>query len=526
MLCEQARKWGNAMTRKTWSVGWRGSLLLSFALVATLFGPGLAGGAPPSESLVWPGDPLTLTSAGDSFTTKFEITNVSDSTQSLQVADGSQNECQVDITSGGSVPLKRTVTVSLVVTPIPSTCPDPADGTHTVVLTDGSSDVALQIRKNAASVEEPEPTGVLWPTDSVFLNRRDGKVTGSFIVVNPTGAVVEVTPPTFADDGCEQVASTSDPISIEPHRAATIPLDGPPNCKKLSSTTITAVASATTADGSKLDGSRLTLEAEVDWGHFGMVFVGALVVAVVSALVCGRIAASKVDGAGFLQPLRIDSSAPTAWLTAIAAVGPLLTALASTSGLPRGLFGTAAVPQQTMIIAASAVGLLLVGVAGLVTGLPTSTAKVDDKDQACPVAAQFLVGAALCAGAAFLQVWAVTTALSRLDLVFLGFRIVGIELVVVTQFLVGGLILVYLGWSAYFYVHSYGAVPPTEPPPVPSNDLVAALQLLKGDMSVSDEELEQTWANASEVARVITKAAEGPAAQVSPLPRRLTQSLI
>ena len=389
------------------------------------------------------------------------------------------NACHVTITGGETVPARRTSTVSITVTPVPTACPDPADGGHKVVLleSDGTTTVELAIKKNAAPPEDPKATGIIWPTDPVFLHRRHGTLTGSFTVVNPTNAVIKVKAPTLKDS-CEQLLPDPDAktVEVQPHGEAPIPVLGPTNCADLSSTTIVATAAAEAPDGSKSDVAKLTLQAEVDWGRFGWF----LVISLVAGLALSLCAARVVSKVRFREPLRIDSTSPTSWLTSIAAIGPLLTALASTTGLPKGLFGSDALPQQTLILGAAAIALLLVGVAGLVTGIPLARAVVEGKPQTCPRAWQFAVGAGLSAAAAALEIWAVTTALSRLDLPILGSGITIGQIVALTA------ATVYLWVSVRHYVKTYGIQPPAASP-TPSNELVATLTELFVELPLTSE---------------------------------------
>ena len=160
------------------------------------------------------------------------------------------------------------------------------------------------------------------------------------------------------------------------------------------------------ASAAKSDAAKLTFQAEVDWGRFGSV----LGIAARWPGLFWHWDQHSCELMSKSQPLRIYSTSPTSWLTSIAAIGSLLTALASTTGLPKGLFGSDALPQQTLILGAAAISLPSVGVAALITGVPTAREPVEGKLQTCPRAMQFVIGAGLSGAAAALQILAVTTA--------------------------------------------------------------------------------------------------------------------
>ena len=450
--------------------------------------------------LVWPADPIALTSADDAFTTSVEVTNPTDADVTIVApasgANATDNSCNVTITAGTTVPSKRQSTLSITVTPIANTCDDPVDGTHKIVLAEADGATAqLPIKKGAETPQEAKATGILWPTDAVFLHRRDGKLTGSFTVVNPTEALIKVTAPTFSD-GCLQVIpdTGATPVDVPSHGEAKVDVVGPKSCADLSSTTIVATASAKTDDGSKADVVKLTFQAEVDWGRFGWFLAGAVVVGLALSL----LSAFLLSHVKFKEPLRIDSSSPTSWLTGIATIGSLLTTLVSTTGLPKGLFGSDALPQQTLIIGAAAIALLLIGVGGLITGIPLARTTVEGKEQTCPRAWQFAVGAGLSAAAAALEIWAVTTALSRLDLPILGGAITIAQL--------GALIAaaIYLLVSVRHYVKTYGKEPPTVDPK-PSDELVAALVEELLPAGASDDVAQAAGVRANHIAAEIAK---------------------
>ena len=444
----------------------RAAVGFGVGLAVIAINPGLSAAA---GALVWPTDPLVLTATSNAFITSIEVSNLTDVDVTVAAAAQGQGEnenaCLATIVQGATVPAKRVSTVSLTVVDVPKVCEDPADGAHQLVLLEsGGTPVHVSIKKSVAKPEEPKATGIIWPTDPIFLRRRDGNLTGSFTVVNPTEDAISVTPPTFKDS-CEQALPVEGKaVTVQPHGAEKVAVTGPKKCTDLSSATIAATASAKTSDGSKSDVAELTIQAEVDWGRFGWFLAISLGVVLSLALCAARLGTSiKLN-----TPLRIDSTSPTSWLSSIATIGPLLTALASTTGLPEGLFGTGALPQQTLILGAAAISLLLLGVAGLITGIPVAHAVVEGKDQTCPRSWQFAAGAGLSGAAAALQVWAVTTALSRLNLPVLG------SVITVGQIVALMAVAVYLCVSVRHYVMTYGK-DPDKMAPTASDALVAAL---------------------------------------------------
>lgn len=432
-----------------------------------------------TAGLIWPAEPLILTTGAAGFTTSVTVANPTDSDMQVRAAPGGsqpgQNQCAVGLTAeAGTVPARRGKAVVITVAAVAGPCADPADGAHAVSLT-ASDDrsapemVTLAIRKAAAPAEAPKATGLVWPDKPVFLQRRDGKLTGSFTVVNPTKETINVIPPSFV--GCQQNdPSTAAAEMVRPEQPATITLSGPAaDCTALATRDLVATAAAATVDGSKRDAQKLTLQAEVDWGRFGHM-IRVCLLAGFSIAVGVSLIPREAKKTGLWDPLLIDSSSPTSWLTSVATVGSLLTTLVSTSGLVKGLFGADSIPQTTLIVGAGAVSLALVGLAGLVTGIPSRMRTIEGKRQGCPMIIQFAVGAGISAAAAAFQIWAVRTALRRLDRPVIGGVADGVAVVATVA------LALYLAWSVHWYINRYAEMETPEPPAVkPSEELVSAI---------------------------------------------------
>lgn len=463
-------------------------------------------------ALTWPADPMALTSSEAGFTSSFEVTNPTGLPQQVTPAPVGakdvENGCDVKVIGSGAVPARRQAVIAITVASVPGTCDDPVDGSHEIRFIDNGEIVALAIKKGATPSSTRDPTGLTWPTETVVLDRVQRTVTlegreverdalaGSFEVVNPTNESITVQPPILGSD-CSDVepppaGEDPDPEAyggraeeatlfgndpqVVPARTSAVIQFVVPVCENADEEPIIVVASATTQDGAKTDASKLTLQAKVDWGDYSTVLALSLLAAAILAVLTPLVGwlllkeAGRPRGFPLGAKLAVDRSAPASWLTAIAAIGPLVTALASTAGLPKGLFGTDAIPQQTLVIGASAVALLLVGLSGVVANLPLTSAAVDGKATTCPYTWQFGIAAALSATAANLQLWAVTTALGRLDLPFLSGDTIGI-------LQVGGAIAiaVYLILSIYHYFRIYGVKAESTPPPEPSDDLIGTI---------------------------------------------------
>lgn len=432
-----------------------------------------------ASALVWPGEPLVLTAGDGDFTTSALVVNPSDlevkiGAESAGPGDG-QNRCVVSIaTDTTTVPARRSKSIALTLSARPETCPDPADGTHPIVLTATDQDknrnvVALPVKKEAAAPKQPESTGLLWPDQPVFLRRR-GQLSGYFTVVNPTNETINVMPPSFGT-GCEQgTTPTEARVSVPPREARPIPVVGPKNCDVLDKGDLIATATATSADETTTDTQKVVLQAEVDWDRFGFVLLVGLAtlifLAFATALITGWLQPKKRTALG--DALVIPDATPSSWLTNIATVGPLLATLVTTTGLAEGLLGVESTPQSTLIIAAAAVSLALVALAGLIAGIPIKTRSVESKQQGCPMIWQFALAAGITAAAADLQIWSVRTALSRLDLPVHPTFLVGLA-VAATIVLVG-----YLVVSVVHYIARF-AEPVEKPAAEPTEDLVNAI---------------------------------------------------
>lgn len=427
-----------------------------------------------STGLVWPADPLVVVKSDAGLTANVPVLNTTDLSFSVASAPAgnapADNACAVQVISGGTIAGHRAGTIGLLIAPREPGCKSPTDGNQSIVLNASAEQgaqvdsVRLPIRKDEVPDEEPKATGLIWPDKAVFLQRRDGGLIGSFTVTNPTPSAIDVLPPTFGE-GCRQ-SGFGEPISVEARRPETIQITGPASCDDLSSREVAATALATSAGGVKSDVGNLTLQAEVDWGRFGLLLLGSVAICALGAV--GSAASAMLrHKIGPNDPLLIDDSAPTSWLSGIAAIGSLLTTLVSTTGLAKGLFGTDAIPQTTLILGVGAIGLALVGLSGVVTGLPVKARTVEGKRQASPAVWQFTVGAGVSASAAAIQLWAVHRALSRLDLPIQSSVLNGVAIAAAV------LLVVYLVYSVEFYIREYGR--PAEATKTPSPELVAAL---------------------------------------------------
>ena len=396
--------------RRSWMV----PVVAAFAFLALGSDGVLAGGA----DLVWPADPVTLTSTDAGFIASIAVSNPSP-TDAVVVAG--ENACSVTVKGGAvTIPARRSSSVTLEVAPRAPDCGDPADGSEVIVLNAEDVAVTLPIRRIAKAAEDPKPTGLEWPDDAVFLDRTNGGLKGEFTVFNPTGAPITVTPPVF--EGCDQVAEPESPSTtvVMAHSAAEVSVMGPASCPSLDTRDLIATATAAAADGEKFDAHDLTLRAEVDWGNFKSVlrnaFFGFLVGASITALVVWLIFMGKKE-VGPFAPLLTSNSSPSGWLSGIGTLGTVVPTLLATTGLAKGLTGVDETPQTTLVLAASAVAVALVAIAGVVTSIPAGVRQVQGSPQSVPFQVQFVVGAGLSAAAAALQLWAVRTAVERLGLI-------------------------------------------------------------------------------------------------------------
>ena len=477
------------------------------AAVMLLLISGAASVGAQSSGLIWPSEPIVLTKSDAGLTATVPVVNPTG--DSIAVTPGplgtaaNENPCTVSVTMGGTVPAHRATTVGLSVAPRDPGCQEPTDGKHVVVLltsveraVSDPDRVQLAIRKMEAPGEDPKPTGLSWPKESVFLRRHNQKLMGSLIVTNPTTSSITVTPPSFGEDCHQDVPSKAKPEVVKPRDIATLEITGPTDCTDLELKSIAATALAQSEDGTKSDAVGLTLQAEVDWGRFGRALVISLVLLPTLAL---AIAILVLPGHRIDAPLFIDSTAPASWLTSIGAIGPLLTAFVSTTGLGKGLFGSDSIPQTTLIAGASGVALVLVGLAGLISGFPTYRRIIEGKNQAVPAVAQFALAAGISASSAFIALWAVHEVLSRLDLI-------GATTLTVLSVIVILCIGAYMAWSVVFYVTHYSSLPAAEPKTkIASPELVAAITyaltpLYGSDGGPPSDSARRIWRNAAEAA--------------------------
>jgi hypothetical protein len=117
-------------------------------------------------------------------------------------------------------------------------------------------------------------------------------------------------------------------------------------------------------------------------------------------------------------------------------------------------------------------------------------------------------GAGLSGAAAALQIWAVTTALSRLDLPILGIVITTGQIVALVA------TVIYLCVSVHHYVTTYGKDPKTKDP-TPSDALVAALTEALVSPQADDAAIAEAGVRANGIAVAIAKKVDDSVAQKS-----------
>lgn len=449
-----------------------------------------------SGTLTWPADAVVLTTAGGGFTTSFTVMNGTSTAQTVKpAAVGAGNDCDVKVVAGGRIEPRRHSTVTVSVSAVIGSCDDPTDGTHPLVFVDNDVPVELVVKKNSLPAEDPDPTGLSWPTGEVRMGRGvelvAGKqvdvLTGEFEVVNPTGEAITVQPPAL-NEACEDTDPAEVMAPFNNSSAAVDPRSTEkiafliPDCDDAAVESLAVVASASTVSG-KADTAKLTLQAEVNWTGYRDALVASLVTGVVVAV--ASLAATRFllikDKAK--RPKRmlgakllVDRATPTAWLTAVAALGPLVTALFTTTGLSKALLGVETTPQQGLVLAASAVALLLVGLSGVVANFPLGSTTKDDKPMSCPYAWQFALAAAISASAAYLPLWAVCTAIGRLDVAFIPEHVLGVPSTTLIRWIGAVVIAGYLFASISHYYALFGEKPEApKTPRKPSAELVAAI---------------------------------------------------
>lgn len=467
-----------------------------------------------AETLTWPGDALVLTSADVGYTSSFIVINETSAERTVTAAPvgagPDENRCDVTVVTGATVEPGRHATVAIAVSPVEGSCDDPSDGTHQLVFIDDATTIVLDVKKTALAAKKTDPTGLVWPTEDVRMEwtevddgSRDVRaLAGEFEVVNPTDEPIIVQPPTL-DDECNDI----DPDEAEPpfeNSAETVDARstakirfGIPACDEVTVSSMTVVASASTESG-KADATSLTLLAETEWTGYGRALSISLLVALTLALAALPFTkrflikdAESKPTRTFGAKLLVDRSTPASWLTAVAAIGPLVTALFSTADLSEVFLGTGSTPQDGLVLAASAVAIVLVGLAGVIANIPLGSAKVGDKPTSCPYAWQFALAAAVSASAAYLQLWAVSTAIGRLRLAVIPQDVCGIELTTLVQWIGGVVIAGYLFASVAHYYALFGEKEaPAEAAAKPSAELIGTIEagLLARERNPIDEQ--------------------------------------
>lgn len=451
-----------------------GACILANALAVGLL---LLLAAPPGEaqeaspgSLIWPSDKVTLTKGADGKAAEGSIIVVNPTGSEIRVAAANAEPCALNVTPA-KVAAHRSATlkVTLVTT---DSCRS-LDAVRNVSLTAGGETVMLD-----AEVTEPEQktTGITWSVDDVFLVRHGGKsMMGWFTVTNTTDGPIDVWSVSF-DGKCEPKSRTR-AVTVQAGKARRIPVSGDPGCKDLDRGSITLTTRATAGGTSEVH--PLTVSAQTNWSRFGLAWLlcvgGGLVAALGVLLVTWRGDRTILP----LNPLRADADAPKSWLTAVAGTAPFLAALVTNGLIVKGVTGLDSNPQSPLIVVAGAIGVAVLGVAGIVVAMPFRTAVVDGKAQGCPTVLQFTIATGLVAGAAGFELWAIGIATSRLDLpIARTARILVVLVFALTLMLYARRLLIH-------YLHQYGTTA-EETISGPDAELIAAFACCESNTS-SDE---------------------------------------
>jgi hypothetical protein len=332
---------------------------------------------------------------------------------------------------------------------------------------------------------DPKATGLELPADTVFLRRSGDTLSGSVNIVNTTPSALIVTPSTVGAD-CS-LAPAEPPGSgarIEPGGSAPVQITVPAGCDKLDTETLDISVLVSTVDGAKYEYATISVEGEVDWSSARAVLIGVLIASLTIAVVGGCFGIRAFNGAAptpsrkvtWSDPLVADADTPKSWLTAIATVGPVATALFSTTNLLEGLTGHDPTAPKTLVLTGTAVALALVAIATMITNIPAVTVSVDKKNQDCPRVWHFVLAAGLTTSSAGIALASVWSASSTLDLPG------GDAWVVVVGAGLALALAAYALWSVKRFIERFAQVWPApqtpQPRSIPPELLAGALQSL------------------------------------------------
>ena len=298
-----------------------------------------------------------------------------------------------------------------------------------------------------AGAARADGTGLTWPSDPVHLTQKGSAFIGSFTVFNPSGAKVLVSIPTTSAP-CHMMLQTGTSVPVDPYSGAVVAVTTTGKCSASDAADLQFDAHAATsaADGSKSDDKQLSTQAQPDWHKLALLFAVGAGIALVATLI--GFALAKGTRQHFTWYVKVDSGVPTSWTTNLTALGALFSGFFVTTGLLKSILGTDPTAQLGFIAVGAALGVVLSGAAGLVTGAPTG-------GTASPRVWQFLLGSLLTAAGALGQVGVVAVAVDQLH--------IGLSstLIWVCAGLAAALLFIYLIASVKFYIDRYAVPPPT-----------------------------------------------------------------
>lgn len=466
------------------------------ALILLLLSSPRPAGGEPLDGLIVAVGPVSLSEGDPASKGSISVTNPT--TRDITVAPAprgngpTQNRCEIAVTKGSTVKAgtSGSLAVSVATT---DDCENPADGAHQLVLLARSESAAttpqvivVPIAKATEAAADPKTTGLKLPTETVFLRRSGGDLVGSLDLVNTTPSAVIVIPSTVRKDcSVSPAAPPGTGTPVEPGGSTSITIRVPAACNKLDSEALDLSVLTSTIDGGRYEYGRISLEAEVDWPSVLRASKWILIAALVAAVAGCRFAVRAFNRATpsptrkltWADPVVASADTPKSWLTAIATVGPVATALFSTTGLLKGLTGDDPSAPKTLVLVATAVALALVALATMITNIPAATVTVDGKKQDCPRIWQFVLAAGLTtcsAGVALVAVWAASI---KLDLPG-GDEWVHVVGIALTLALLG-----YGFWSVKRFIERFGqlspdAQAPAQPKSIPPELLAGALRSL------------------------------------------------
>ena len=298
-----------------------------------------------------------------------------------------------------------------------------------------------------AGAARADGTGLTWPSDPVHLTQKGSAFIGSFTVFNPSGAKVLVSIPTTSAP-CHMMLQTGTSVPVDPYSGAVVAVTTTDKCSAGDAADLQFDAHAATsaADGSKFDDKQLNTQAQPDWHKLALLFAGGAGIALVATLI--GFALAKGTRQHFTWYVKVDSGVPTSWTTNLTALGALFSGFFVTTGLLKNILGTDPTAQLGFIAVGAALGVVLSGAAGLVTGAPTG-------GTASPRVWQFLLGSLLTAAGALGQVGVVAVAVNQLHIGLAS------TLIWVCAGLAAALLFIYLIASVKFYIDRYAVPPPT-----------------------------------------------------------------